>query len=79
MKVEEGIVGIEKIEEVILEDDSIEEYMKEIKESVKVAKKALIKFNKNDEICSEGIKIDSKNPIYQAIKATPISELDYII
>ena len=80
IKVQEGIVEIEEIEEDILIDNSVEEYTNKVKEAVKVAKKSLIKLN-----CSENknkqysIDIDTQNPIYDAIKLTPISELDYII
>lgn len=56
--------------------------MKEVKATIKAAKKALIKLDTNDnENTNEyaSINIDSQSPIYQALKMTPISELDYII
>lgn len=56
--------------------------MKEVKEVAKTARKALIRLNTNEcEGTNEGVSvnIDVQNPIYQALKLTPISELDYII
>lgn len=82
IKVQEGIVEIETVQEEILIDNSIEEYMKELKETMKVAKKALIQLNtEKDEDINKGvsININSKNPLYQALQLTPISELEYII
>ena len=71
---------IEEIEEDILIDNSVEEYTNKVKEAVKVAKKSLIKLNcSEDENKQYSIDIDTQNPIYDAIKLTPISELDYII
>ena len=47
IKVQEGVVEVETIEEEIKIDNSIDEYLKEIKESFKQAKKALIRLNTN--------------------------------
>lgn len=53
--------------------------MEEIKQSLKTAKKALIKLNsEKNEYCKK-VNIDSQSPIYQAIRQIPISELEYII
>ena len=80
IKVQEGVVEVETIEEEIKIDNSIDEYLKEIKESFKQAKKALIRLNTNEnESSSIGIRIDSKNPIYELSKLTPFSEMEYII
>jgi len=80
IKVQEGVVEIATVEQEILIDNSIEEYMNEVKAAVKTARKALIKINKGENENTYGsINIDSQNPIYQAVKLTPISELDYII
>lgn len=49
IKVQEGVVEIETIEEEIEIDASVEEYMKEIKQTLKGTKKALIKLNKDEE------------------------------
>lgn len=73
---------IETVQEEILIDYSVEEYMQEVKESIKTARKALIRLNTNEyENTNEGvsINIDTQSPIYQALRLTPISELDYII
>ena len=55
--------------------------MKEIKQTLKGTKKALIKLNNNEENeqTNNTIYLDKQSPIYQAIQLTPISELDYII
>ena len=55
--------------------------MNRVKKEIKGAKKALIKLNIEKENSNQYdvINIDSKSPIYQAVKATPISELNYII
>ncbi|HCC03761.1 MAG TPA: hypothetical protein DEP51_02745 [Clostridiales bacterium] len=81
IKVQEGVVEIETIEEEIEIDTSIEEYMKEIKQTLKGTKKALIKLNNNEENeqTNNTIYLDKQSPIYQALQLTPISELDYII
>lgn len=82
IKVQDGTIKIETIQEEILVDNSIEDYLKEIKESLKATKRALINLNTIEyENTNEGasIDIDTKSPIYQALKLTPISELDYII
>ena len=81
IKVQEGVVEIETIEEEIEIDTSIEEYMKEIKQTLKCTKKALIKLNNNEENeqTNNTIYLDKQSPIYQALQLTPISELDYII
>lgn len=73
---------IETVQEEILIDYSVEEYMQEVKKSIKTARKALIRLNTNEyENTNEGvsINIDTQSPIYQALRLTPISELDYII
>ena len=81
IKVQEGVVEIETIEGEIEIDTSIEEYMKEIKQTLKGTKKALIKLNNNEENeqTNNTIYLDKQSPIYQALQLTPISELDYII
>lgn len=80
IKVQEGVVEIETIEEIEI-DASVEEYMKEIKQTLKGTKKALIKLNKDEknEQLNNTIYLDKQSPIYQALQLTPISELDYII
>lgn len=67
------------IEKEIAIDYSIDKYIEEVKESVKNVKKAHIILNKGDKDKSYNIDLDSKSPIYQALRLTPISELDYII
>ena len=53
--------------------------MKEIKEAMKEPKKALIKLYKEEnENQYNNVCIDIRKPIYQALKLTPISELEYI-
>ena len=81
IKVQEGVVEIETIEEEVEIDTSVEEYMKEIKQTFKCTKKALIKLNNNEENeqTNNTIYLDKQSPIYQALQLTPISELDYII
>lgn len=81
IKVQEGVVEIETIEEEVEIDTSVEEYMKEIKQTLKCTKKALIKLNNNEENeqTNNTIYLDKQSPIYQALQLTPISELDYII
>ncbi len=54
--------------------------MNEVKRAIKDTKKALIKLN--DSTNTEkyyDLNINYKSPIYQALKVTPISELEYII
>ena len=54
--------------------------MKKVKEAIKVARKSLINLNTDIESDTQySINIDTKSPIYEAVKLTPISELDYII
>ena len=48
IKVQEGVVEIETIEKEVEIDVSVEEYLKEIKQTLKRTKKALIKLN-NEE------------------------------
>lgn len=80
IKVQEGIVEIETIEEEILIDNSIDEYMNEVKETIKSTKKALIKLDNGESIEKyNNVYIDPQSPIYQALQLTPISELEYII
>ena len=81
IKVQEGVVEIETIEEEVEIDTSVEEYMKEIKQTLKCTKKSLIKLNNNEENeqTNNTIYLDKQSPIYQALQLTPISELDYII
>lgn len=80
IKVQEGIVEIETIEEEVLIDNSIEEYMNEVKETIKNTKKALIKLDNGESIEKyNNVYIDPQSPIYQALKLTPLSELEYII
>ena len=81
IKVQEGVVEIVTIEEEIEIDASVEEYMKEIKQTLKGTKKALIKLNKDEENeqLNNTIYLDKRSAIYQALQLTPISELDYII
>lgn len=77
---QEGIVEVEKIEEVVLVDNSIEEYMNEVKKAIKDTKKALIKLNNGENIEKyNNVYIEPQSPIYQALKQTKISELEYII
>lgn len=67
------------IEKEIVADDSIDKYIDEVKESTKNVKKAHIILNKGDKDKTYNINLGSLNPIYQALRLTPISELDYII
>lgn len=80
IKVQEGIVEIETIEEEVIIDNSIEEYLEEIKQSIKVTKRALINLNKDtyEGKCGSAY-VDTESPVYQALKLTPITELEYII
>lgn len=78
-KVESGEVKLQKIEEEIPIDNFIDKYMEEVKNSVKTVKKAHIKLNKGEEYKNYSVNLNSQNPIYQALKLTPISELDYIV
>jgi len=54
--------------------------LKEIKQTLKGTKKALIKLN-NEESNQKNntVYLDKQSPIYQALQLTPISELDCII
>lgn len=80
IKVQEGVVEIQPIKEEVLKDNSIEEYMKEVKKLVKNTKKALIKLNNEENIKEyNNVYLEPQNPIYQVLKQTPISELEYII
>lgn len=80
IKVQEGVVEIQTVEQEIVIDNSVEEYMKEVKEAVKTSKKALIKLNTGDDKDKYyGLNLSSQNPVYEALRLTPISELDYII
>ena len=80
IKVQEGVVEIETIEKEVEIDVSVEEYLKEIKQTLKGTKKALIKLN-NEESNQKNntVYLDKQSPIYQVLQLTPISELDYII
>lgn len=61
-------------------DNSIEEYMNEVKKAVKETKKALIKLNNGENIEKyNNVYVEPQSSIYQALKQTPISELEYII
>lgn len=63
-----------------IKGNSIEEYMKEVKKVVKNTKKALIKLNNEENIKEyNNVYLEPQNPIYQVLKQTPISELEYII
>lgn len=54
--------------------------MKEIKQSLKASRKALIRLNNcESNEYYRNVHIDSQSPIYQAIRQMPISELEYII
>lgn len=81
IKVQEGIVDMDKLKDEIPINNSVEEYMEKIKESIKRVRKSLI-LKKADLIDNNGmcksLNIDSKSPILQEIALTPISELDYI-
>lgn len=80
IKVQEGVIEIENIEEEVQVDNSIEEYMNEVKKAVKQTQKALIKLKNGEDIEKyNNVYINPQNPIYQALKQTPISELEYII
>ena len=77
-KVQEGIVEIEKVEQDIPIDKSVEENLKKIKSTSKKVKKSLIRLN-NTENKQYSVNIDEKNPINEVLKLTPFSELEYII
>ena len=64
IKVQEGVVEIETIEEEVEIDTSAEEYMKEIKQTLKCTKKALIKLNNNEENeqTNNTIYLDKQSP-----------------
>lgn len=63
-----------------ISENLVEEYMKEIKQSLKASKKALIRLNNcESNEYYRNVHIDSQSPIYQAIRQMPISELEYII
>ena len=81
IKVQESIVEIEEIEKETQIDNSIQEYINEVKEALKKPKKALIKLDRKENKINEynNICIEPKKTIYQALRAVPISELDYII
>lgn len=54
--------------------------MNEVKKAVKQTQKALIKLKNGEDIEKyNNVYINPQNPIYQALKQTPISELEYII
>ena len=55
--------------------------MKEIKQTIKSTKKALIKLNNEAESESKNntVYLNKQSPIYQALQLTPISKLNYII
>ena len=46
---QEGVIEVETIEEVLV-DNSIEEYMNEVKKAIKESKKALIKLNNGENM-----------------------------
>lgn len=81
-KVEDGEIGIESLKEEIQVDNSVEEYINQIKENIKATKR-ILKPQKQENKLNIGeysnANIDFKNPIFQILKMTPISELDYII
>lgn len=80
IKVQEGVIEIQTVEQEIVIDNSVEEYMKEVKEAVKASKKALIKLDTGDDKDKYyGLNLSTQNPVYEALRLTPISELDYII
>ena len=77
---QEGVIEVETIEEEVLVDNSIEEYMNEVKKAIKESKKALIKLNNGENMEKyNNVYIEHQSPIYQALKQTPIRELEYII
>lgn len=54
--------------------------MNEVKKAVKETKKALIKLNNGENIEKyNNVYVEPQSSIYQALKQTPISELEYII
>ena len=54
--------------------------MKKVKETSKIAKKSLIKLNNiENENKQYSLSIDKNNPIYEVLKLTPNSELEYFI
>ena len=74
-----GIIELEKLEQPIEIDDSIEQYMLEIEnnlESVTNVFRANEKIN-SDHTCKQ-VTLNSNNPILQAIKMVSISDLNYI-
>ena len=61
-------------------NSELEEYMNEVKETIKSTKKALIKLDNGESIEKyNNVYIDPQSPIYQALKLTPLSELEHII
>ena len=74
-----GIIELEKLEQPIEIDDSIEQYMLEIEnnlESITNVFRTNEKINSNNT-CKQ-VTLSSKNPILQAIKMVSISDLNYI-
>ena len=74
-----GIIELEKLEQPIEIDDSIEQYMLEIEnnlESITNVFRANEKINSNNT-CKQ-VTLSPKNPILQAIKMVSISDLNYI-
>lgn len=74
-----GIIELEKLEQPIEIDDSIEQYMLEIENSLKSITNV---FRANEKIHSDNtckqVTLNPKNPILQAIKMVSISDLNYI-
>ena len=74
-----GIIELEKLEQPIEFDDSIEQYMLEIENSFKGITNV---FRANEKIHSDNtckqVTLNPKNPILQAIKMVSISDLNYI-
>lgn len=74
-----GIIELEKLEQPIEIDDSIEQYMLEIEnnlESITNVFRANEKINSNNT-CKQ-VTLSPKNSILQAIKMVSISDLNYI-
>lgn len=81
-KVENGEIELRRITEKVQVDNSVEEYIQQIKEDIKSTKKILkskAQANISNSQEYSNISANFNSQIFQILKMTPISELDYII
>ena len=74
-----GIIELEKLEQPIEIDNSIEQYMLEIENNLKSVTNVFRANEKtNSKHTCKQVALSPKNPILQAIKMVSISDLNYI-